>query len=437
MKRRTLIEQEDEPQKLRVLFLGDSQTAMSSISYAYKLIRNGVVDGNVVAKGGADTKKILSMMRNAIDDSYDVVCILAGSNDAWRKTADFSARNLSAMYNLAHSKGALVIALSNPIKIHTPLRDKYPGAEVIAQWVRSQRISDFVIDVYQLTSDRSNFLPDRIHLNQRGQNIIYAEVKQILMQLQARNSGKAPEIRKTQAKLQRLGYDLGRETELGVSGPRTKKALEDLSKKQQKAGTDQSWSDKAYAFVGGILSSPWVQGALGTIGLGGLFGAGAADTSKTSVKKPSSASSSVSKSTMGKYIVDFFKKKGLTTTQSAGIAGNLKLESGFNVKAVGDNGTSFGLAQWHNERWTNLKSWCAKKGYDPYSADGQLEYLWHELNHSERQALSELKKQNDAAKAAYIFAKYFERPSEISKARLKFAQEIYDDATEDVLNRIA
>jgi hypothetical protein len=55
MKRRTLIEQEDEPQKLRVLFLGDSQTAMSSISYAYKLIRNGVVDGNVVAKGVADT----------------------------------------------------------------------------------------------------------------------------------------------------------------------------------------------------------------------------------------------------------------------------------------------------------------------------------------------------------------------------------------------
>ncbi len=207
MKRRILIEQEDEPQKLRVLFLGDSQTAMSSISYAYKLLRNKVVDGNVVAKGGANTAQILSMMRKSIDDSYDVVCILAGSNDAWRKTAEFSARNLTAMYNLAHSKGALVIALTNPIKIHTPLRDKYPGADVIAQWVRSQRISDFVIDVHQLTKERSNFSPDRIHLNQRGQNIIYAEVKQILMQLQSRNTGKTPEIRKTQAKLQRLGYD--------------------------------------------------------------------------------------------------------------------------------------------------------------------------------------------------------------------------------------
>jgi len=437
MKRRILIEQEDEPQKLRVLFLGDSQTAMSSISYAYKLLRNKVVDGNVVAKGGANTAQILSMMRKSIDDSYDVVCILAGSNDAWRKTAEFSARNLTAMYNLAHSKGALVIALTNPIKIHTPLRDKYPGADVIAQWVRSQSISDFVIDVHQLTKERSNFSPDRIHLNQRGQNIIYAEVKQILMQLQSRNTGKTPEIRKTQAKLQRLGYDLGQETELGINGPKTKKALEDLSNKQQKASADQSWSDRAYAFVGSILSSPWVQGALGTIGLGGLFaGAAQADVSKTT-EKPRTSSTSVPKSTMGTYIVDFFKKKGLTTTQSSGIAGNLKVESGFDVKAVGDKGTSFGLAQWHNERWSNLKSWCSKKGYDPYSVDGQLEYLWHELNHSEQRALSELKKQNDPAKAAYVFARYFERPSEISKSRLKFAQEIYDDATEDVLNRIA
>jgi len=437
MKRRVLIEQEDGPQKLRVLFLGDSQTSMSSISYAYKLLRNGVVDGNVAAKGGANTTKILSMMRNAIDDNYDVVCILAGSNDAHRKTADFSARNLTTMYNLAHSKGALVIALTNPIKIHTPLRDKYPGADVIAQWIRTQNISDFVVDVHQLTKDRSNFLSDRIHLNQQGQNIIYNEVKQILMQLQSRNSGKTPEIRKTQAKLQRLGYDLGRETELGVSGPRTKKALEDLSSKQQKANVDQSWSDKAYAFVGGILSSPWVQGALGTIGLGGLFVGAAQPNMSKKTEKPRSASSSVPKSTMGTYIVDFFKKKGLTTTQSAGIAGNLKLESGFDLKAVGDHGTSFGLAQWHNERWTNLQSWCAKKGYDPYSVDGQLEYLWHELNHSEQRALGELKKQNDPAKAAYVFARYFERPSEISKSRLKFAQEIYDDATEDVLNRIA
>jgi lysophospholipase L1-like esterase len=433
---KNILREQEEPKKLRVLFLGDSQTAMSSISYAYKFIRKGVVDGNVVAKGGANTSQILNMMRNAIDDSYDVVCILAGSNDAWRDTANFSARNLTAMYNLAHQHGALVIAITNPTKRHTKDPSKYPGADVIAEWIRTQNVSDFVVDAHLLTQDRSNFSGDRIHFNQRGQSVIYANVNEILSQLAAKNTGKNSEIRKTQAKLQRLGYDLGQESKLGVSGPKTKKAVEDLHGKQQKAGAESSWSDKAYSYVAGLLSTPMAQGILGSLGLAGLFGA--ATTKSTTKQEPARTPSSanVPKSTMGVYIVDFFKKKGLTTTQSAGIAGNLKLESGFNLKAVGDNGTSFGLAQWHNERWTNLKSWCTKNGYDPYSADGQLEYLWYELNHSERNALNKLKQQNDAATAAYIFAKHFERPSEISKSRLKFAQEIYDEATENVLNRI-
>jgi hypothetical protein len=67
MKHIKLIEQDDRQQKLRVLFLGDSQTAMSSISYAYKLLKNGIVDGDVVAKGGANTSQILAMMRNSIN----------------------------------------------------------------------------------------------------------------------------------------------------------------------------------------------------------------------------------------------------------------------------------------------------------------------------------------------------------------------------------
>jgi len=43
-----------------------------------------------------------------------------------------------------------------------------------------------------------------------------------------------------------------------------------------------------------------------------------------------------------KEIIDFFKNKGLTPEQSAGIAGNLWAESGFKTKALGDNSTSMG-----------------------------------------------------------------------------------------------
>lgn len=440
IQQKNILQEQEEPKKLRVLFMGDSQTAMSSISYAYKLIRDGVVDGNVVAKGGANTSKILSMMRNAIDDSYDVVCILAGSNDAWRKTAEVSAKNLTAMYNLAHQHGALVIAITNPTKRHTKDPSKYPGADKIAEWIRSQNISDFVVDAHLLTQDRSNFLGDRIHFNQNGQRIIYSEVKQILNRLQGRNTEETAEVRKTQAKLQRLGFDLGKEAEIGVAGPKTKQAVEKLNDKYKKAEATNSWSDKALMFAGGILSVGFVKDALGSIGIDtqklqqNWFGG--ADSQKTKVPEPKTSVSPVSKNNMGQYIVDFFKKKGLTMSQSAGIAGNLKLESGFRLTVLGDNGTSFGLAQWHKNRWDNLKKWCHSKGLDYRSAEGQLEFLWHELNTTERNALNQLKKQKSPADAAYAFAKYFERPSEISNKRMKFAEEIYDDATESVLTRI-
>lgn len=423
MKHIKLIEQDDRQQKLRVLFLGDSQTAMSSISYAYKLLKNGIVDGDVVAKGGANTSQILAMMRNSINDSYDVVCILAGSNDAWRKTADVSAKNLTAMYNLAHINGALVIAITNPTKKHTKDPSKFPGADAIAQWIRSQNISDFIVDAHLLTQDRSNFLGDRIHFNQNGQNIIYDAVKTILLQLTSRNFANTPDIRKTQAKLQRLGYDLGRETELGVSGPKTQKAIEDLANKQKQAETENSWSQKAMNLVSGILASDFVQKLLGR----------QPQTAKSTVKSPETYSGT---RITGDQIVKFFKNKGLTTSQAAGIAGNIQVESGFSTTAVGDGGTSHGLAQWHKERYQKLLNWSSKNNADPKSATAQLEFLWHELNTTESRALSQLKKQTNPRDAAYIFAKYFERPSSISSSRLKYAEDIYNDITKDVVNRL-
>jgi lysophospholipase L1-like esterase len=410
-----LLEQDDK-KKLRVLFLGDSQTAMSSISYAYKLLRNGVVDGNVVAKGGANTKQILEMMRNAINDSYDVVCILAGSNDAWRTTAEVSAKNLTAMYNLAHQNGALVIAITNPTKKHTKDPSKFPGADPIAEWIRSQNISDFVVDAHSLTQDRSNFLGDRIHFNQNGQNIIYDAVKQVLDRIQGRTPAKTAEIRDTQAKLQRLGFDLGNEAEQGIEGPKTKAALTKLNSKYQEANAQGSWSDKALKFVNGILSSDFVQS---------LFG-----------NKPEKAAAPAKKATNAEQVVTFFKNKGLTTSQSAGIAGNIQVESGFKTTALGDSGTSFGLAQWHKERRTKLTNWCNKNGLDPNSMQGQLEFLWHELNTTEKTALNALKKQTDPKQAAYVFAKLFERPSTISSSRLKYAEDIYNNITQEILNKL-
>lgn len=123
--------------------------------------------------------------------------------------------------------------------------------------------------------------------------------------------------------------------------------------------------------------------------------------------------------------IAFFMAKGLTKAQAAGIAGNLLYESGFNPSAVGDGGTSFGVAQWHLGRGDAMKAFCRSHGYAENSFKGQLEYLWHELNHNESNAMSKLRATTNAYDAGMAFCRYFERPAYINPARGQAAQNYY------------
>jgi hypothetical protein len=132
-------------------------------------------------------------------------------------------------------------------------------------------------------------------------------------------------------------------------------------------------------------------------------------------------------------VIKFLVDKGLTESQAAGVAGNLHHESGINPTVKpGDKGTSFGIAQWHKERGERMKSWTKQNGHDSNSLNGQLEYLWWELNNTEKRALSKLKETDDPKDAAFMFAKYFERcascqnRSRVSN-RLATAQKFYDN----------
>jgi LysM repeat protein len=126
--------------------------------------------------------------------------------------------------------------------------------------------------------------------------------------------------------------------------------------------------------------------------------------------------------------IKFFMEKGLTRAQAAGIAGNLLHESGFRPNAVGDGGTSFGIAQWHNGRGDAMKAYCTSHGYSPTSFKGQLEYLWHELNGAESYALGKLRQTGSAYDAGMAFCRYFERPAVISPARGQSAQNFYQQS---------
>ena len=74
----------------------------------------------------------------------------------------------------------------------------------------------------------------------------------------------------------------------------------------------------------------------------------------------------------------FLKAKGLSDEAAAGVLGNIQAECNFKLTAVGDNGTSFGLIQWHAGRWTRLKQFCAQHNLNENSLQGQLEFLWAE-----------------------------------------------------------
>lgn len=126
--------------------------------------------------------------------------------------------------------------------------------------------------------------------------------------------------------------------------------------------------------------------------------------------------------------IAFFMAKGLTRAQAAGIAGNLLYESGFNPSAVGDYGTSFGVAQWHLGRGAAMKQWTTAHGYSSTSFKGQLEYLWHELNNGERYALGKLRATSTPYDAGMAFCRYFERPAYINPARGQAAERFYRES---------
>jgi Phage tail lysozyme len=67
--------------------------------------------------------------------------------------------------------------------------------------------------------------------------------------------------------------------------------------------------------------------------------------------------------------------RGWSPKAAAMMAGNVHAESGFNPGTVGDHGTSFGLAQWHNERATALKSAAKAAGKDWKDFDFQTGFL--------------------------------------------------------------
>jgi len=139
--------------------------------------------------------------------------------------------------------------------------------------------------------------------------------------------------------------------------------------------------------------------------------------------------SAIKKSTLeknGKGIAKFLMGLGYSKANASGIAGNLYTESKYDPQAIGDNGTSFGLAQWHKSRWDSLKNWCNERGLNINLFETQLRFIDWELNNTEKRAKTELTSKTNPRDSAFSFAKYYERPQKIVMERMDKAQEIYN-----------
>ena len=115
-----------------------------------------------------------------------------------------------------------------------------------------------------------------------------------------------------------------------------------------------------------------------------------------------------------KYIQQKLMSMGFTASAAAGVVGNLVQESGLRTDAIGDNGTSGGLAQWHNERWEALKRFAAARGKDWTDLDTQIEFLAEEMRTSYADTYAKMQNAELPEIAGQIMTDEYERPDPAS-----------------------
>ena len=126
-----------------------------------------------------------------------------------------------------------------------------------------------------------------------------------------------------------------------------------------------------------------------------------------------------------KRAMEFFQSKGLLPYQAAGIVANLLGESNLNHTAVNPHSKAYGLAQWLGPRKKQLFN---KYGNNP-TFEQQLEFVWEELNTTEKSAYNRLLQTRSLDEAVNSFMKHFEKPSQREMAqsisrRLKFGRSL-------------
>jgi hypothetical protein len=142
----------------------------------------------------------------------------------------------------------------------------------------------------------------------------------------------------------------------------------------------------------------------------------ASGASPTASAEPTGAAVGESVKANAKQIHAWLITQGLSHNGATGVVGNLIQESGLRTGAVGDNGTSFGIAQWHKGRGDALKKFAASKGLAYTDLEAQKMFLMKEMK-TYGSMMKQLKDPNvSIMDAAKVFMTDFERPKDRSDA---------------------
>ena len=110
--------------------------------------------------------------------------------------------------------------------------------------------------------------------------------------------------------------------------------------------------------------------------------------------------------------------KGLTNNQAKGILANIMQESRFDPAAVGDNGTSHGLFQHHNDRSSAMQEYAGDNWETNWR--GQIDYALSEQDMNNYLKSGDYESEQDATRA---FMLGFERPFDQSEEAILGRQE--------------
>jgi peptidoglycan hydrolase-like protein with peptidoglycan-binding domain/lysophospholipase L1-like esterase len=241
---KTILLENETDNSNNALFIGDSQTTGNSYANIFKQsYKNYNVDIDAVT--GRNTSSMLDSLKNKDIKKYNVIVIMGGGNDGWRKTPDKAVNNLTKMYTLVKSANPNVklIAITNPTKTYHESPEKYPSNDSIANNIKSSSTPDYIIDANSL--DVSNFKDDNIHLNSRGQSWIYNKLISNLDNIKAtpldldtiekqqglQYGDRGTAVKDMQQHLMYLDFSVGPRMDDGIFGPYTKKGVESFQLK--------------------------------------------------------------------------------------------------------------------------------------------------------------------------------------------------------------